>query len=93
METKRLRDFEEQSAPEGKACTQPGCDHPAYISVWWAPGHFSGFKCKCCHRRTLERRLKEVAEELERLPAEIAALPTDCEQSIETRADEARDYT
>jgi hypothetical protein len=71
--------FEEQFEPEGKTCTQPGCGHPAYISVWWAPGHFSGFMCKCCHRRNLQRRLAELTEEVKRLPGEIEALPEVCE--------------
>jgi hypothetical protein len=74
-----LKDFEEQFESLGKTCTQPGCVHPAYISVWWAPGHFSGYMCRCCHRRRLERRLAELTEELKRLPAEIAGLPEECE--------------
>ena len=92
MDTKAetVRDFEEQFEPEGKTCTQPGCDHPAYISVWWAPGHFSGFMCKCCHRRSLERRLMDLAEELKRLPSEIAALPTECARPVQTQADKGR---
>ena len=74
-----VRRAEREVDPEGKTCTQPGCDHPAYISVWWAPEHFSGFMCKCCHRHSLERRLAELQQELERLPGEIEALPTDCQ--------------
>ena len=81
-----LRRFEAEFEPEGKSCTQPGCDHAAYISVWWAPGHFSGFMCKCCHRRNLERRLGDLAAELERLPGEIEALPKDCETENTGRA-------
>ncbi|HWC28958.1 MAG TPA: hypothetical protein VG845_02640 [Dehalococcoidia bacterium] len=72
------RRFEEQFEPVGKTCTQPGCDHPAYISVWWAPGHFSGFMCKCCHRRSLQHRLAELKDEIKRLPGEIEALPAVC---------------
>jgi hypothetical protein len=81
---KTLQDFPDQFEPEGKTCTQPGCDHPAYTSVWWAPGHFSGFMCKCCHRRSLERRLAELTEELKRLPAEIEKLPRDCSRPNST---------
>ena len=73
------RRFEEQFKPEGKSCTQPGCDHPAYISIWWAPGHCSGFMCKCCQRRSLQRRLAELTDEIKRLPGEIEALPVVCE--------------
>jgi hypothetical protein len=90
METKAgsVKDFEGQFGPEGKTCIQPGCNHPAYISVWWAPGHFNGFMGKCCHRRNLERRLAELTRELERLPAEIAVLPVDCERPSEEPADQ-----
>jgi hypothetical protein len=77
------RAYGSQFEPEGKTCTQPGCDHPAYLSVWWAPGHFSGFMCKCCHRRSLERRLAELTEEIRKLPAEIANLPIDCAEPAE----------
>jgi hypothetical protein len=74
-----IRRLDDTIDPEGKFCTQPGCDHPAYTSVWWAPGHFSGFACRCCLRRTLERRLAELTEELRRLPGGIDALPKRCE--------------
>jgi hypothetical protein len=84
METRpgSVRDFEKQFEPEGKTCTQPPGLHLSLV----APGHFRGFMCKCCHRRSLERGLVELTKELRQLPAEIGALLVDCERPEEASA-------